>query len=67
VIDQAGKAYRIVPNVFRADEAGISHFEGFTIRTRDSAVGSINNISLHVSLESLPDAGNIDSHLGYTT
>jgi len=67
VIDQAGKAYRIVPNMFRADGAGMSHFEGFTIRTRDSAVGSVNSISLHVSLKSPPDAGNIDSHLGYPT
>lgn len=66
VIDRAGKAYRIVPDVFRAYGAGMSHFGGFTIRTKDSAVGSINNISLHVSLESPPDTENTDSHLGYT-
>jgi N-acetyl-anhydromuramyl-L-alanine amidase AmpD len=67
VIDRAGKAYRIVPDEFRAYGSGMSHFGGFTIRTKDGSAGSINNISLHVSLESPPDTENADSHLGYTS
>jgi N-acetyl-anhydromuramyl-L-alanine amidase AmpD len=67
LIDRDGARIRITPDSNRAFGAGMSAFGDVTQRVRPGAVGSINNIALHVSLVS-PDDGrdDTDAHSGYT-
>jgi len=67
LIDRDGSRLRIVPDDKRAYGSGMSAFGDFTQRTKSASVGSINNVSLHVSLVS-PSDGSDDreSHSGYT-
>ena len=42
-------------------------FGDFTVRIRPQSVGSLNNVALHLSLETPPDGrGEGDAHSGYT-
>ena len=67
LIDRDGRRLRIVPDERRAYGAGMAAFGDFTVRIRPESVGSINNVSLHLSLESPPDGlGDGNSHSGYT-
>lgn len=67
IIGRDGLLYRIVPDENRAYGAGMSAFGDVTQRSKPGAVGSINNISLHISLVS-PEGGQdgTDAHSGYT-
>lgn len=67
LIARDGRRIRIVPDMKRAYGAGMSAFGDATQRTKPGSVGSINNISLHVSLVS-PDDGRdaVDAHSGYS-
>lgn len=67
LIDRQGRRIRIVPDEGRAFGAGMSAFGDFTVRIRPTSVGSINNVALHLSLETPPDGrGDGDGHSGYT-
>lgn len=67
LVDRRGRRLRIVPDLKRAYGAGMSAFGDFTVRIQPDSVGSVNNVSLHLSLESPADgAGDGDSHSGYT-
>ena len=67
IIDRDGSIHRIVPDAKRAYGAGMSAFGDVTQRSKPGAVGSINNIALHISLSSPNDGLNDkDSHSGYT-
>ncbi len=67
MIDRNGDRYRFVPDNYRAFGAGMSAFGDMTQRVRPGAVGSINNVALHVSLTSPSDGReDSDSHSGYT-
>lgn len=67
LIGRDGRRIRIVPDAQRAFGAGMSAFGDATQRTKPGSVGSINNISLHVSLVSPVDGrDDRDSHAGYT-
>lgn len=67
LVDRQGRRLRIVPDEKRAYGAGMSAFGDFSVRIRPDSVGSINNVSLHLSLESPPDGrAEGDAHSGYT-
>ena len=67
LIDRAGQRLRIVPDAGRAYGAGMAAFGDFTVRIRPTSVGSLNNVALHLSLESPADGrGDGDAHAGYT-
>lgn len=67
LVDRTGQRLRIVPDVGRAFGAGMAAFGDFTVRIRPTSVGSLNNVALHLSLESPPDGrGDGDAHSGYT-
>lgn len=67
LIDREGNRWRIVPDGKRAYGSGMSAFGDATQRTKPGAVGSINNIALHVSLVSPADGrDDTDAHSGYT-
>jgi N-acetyl-anhydromuramyl-L-alanine amidase AmpD len=67
LIDRAGQRLRIVPDAGRAFGAGMAAFGDFAVRIRPTSVGSLNNVALHLSLESPPDGrGDGDAHSGYT-
>lgn len=71
LVDRQGQRLRIVPDGARAYGSGMSAFGDMTVRIRPSSVGSINNVALHLSLETPPDGrgelgGAADSHSGYT-
>ena len=67
LIDRQGRRLRIVPDELRAFGAGMSAFGDFAVRIRPTSVGSINNVALHLSLETPPDGrGDVDGHSGYT-
>jgi N-acetyl-anhydromuramyl-L-alanine amidase AmpD len=67
LIDRAGQRLRIVPDVARAYGAGMSAFGDLTLRSRPGSPGSINNVALHLSLESPADGrGDGDGHSGYS-
>ena len=67
LVDRAGQRLRIVPDAGRAFGAGMAAFGDFTVRIRPQSVGSLNNVALHLSLESPPDGrGDGDAHSGYT-
>jgi len=52
LIEEDGLLIRVVPDANRAYGAGMSAFGDFTQYTKAIAVGSINNIALHISLVS---------------
>jgi N-acetyl-anhydromuramyl-L-alanine amidase AmpD len=67
LIDRAGQRLRIVPDAGRAFGAGMAAFGDFTVRIRPQSVGSLNNVALHLSLESPADGrGDGDAHSGYS-
>ena len=67
LLDRAGQRLRIVPDAGRAFGAGMAAFGDFTVRIRPASVGSLNNVALHLSLESPADGrGDDDAHSGYT-
>lgn len=67
LIGADGARLRIVPDQNRAYGSGMSAFGDATQRRQPKRVGSINNVSLHVSLVTPADGrGNTDAHSGYT-
>jgi len=67
LVDRQGQRLRIVPDAGRAFGAGMAAFGDFTVRIRPASVGSLNNVALHLSLESPADGrGDDDAHSGYT-
>jgi len=67
LITTDGRRIRVVPDEKRAYGSGMSAFGDVTMRTRPGAVGSINNIALHISLITPPDGrGDVHAHSGYT-
>jgi hypothetical protein len=67
LVDRSGARLRIVPDEARAYGAGMSAFGDMTVRVRPSSLGSINNVALHLSLESPEDGrGDSDGHGGYS-
>ncbi len=67
LIDRAGRRLRLVPDAKRAFGAGMSAFGDATVRIRPTSVGSINNVALHLSLETPADGrGDGDAHAGYS-
>lgn len=67
LVDRTGQRLRIVPDADRAFGAGMAAFGDFTVRIRPTSVGSLNNVALHLSLETPPDGrGDGDAHSGYT-
>lgn len=67
LVDRQGQRLRIVPDAGRAFGAGMAAFGDFTVRIRPQSVGSLNNVALHLSLETPPDGrGDGDGHSGYT-
>ena len=67
LVDRQGRRLRIVADGARAFGAGMSAFGDFTVRIRPEAVGSINNVALHLGLESPRDGrGDAPAHSGYT-
>ena len=67
LIARDGRRIRVVPDENRAYGSGMSAFGDVTMRTRPGAVGSINNIALHISLITPPDGrGDVQAHSGYT-
>jgi len=66
LIESDGTQTTLVEDSKRAYGAGMSHYGGYTLRSTKKSPGSINNIALHVSLES-PRAQDSDSrHEGYS-
>lgn len=66
LIERDGTQTTLVEDSKRAYGAGMSHYGGYTLRSTKESPGSINNIALHVSLES-PRAQDSDSwHEGYS-
>ncbi|MFM7315067.1 MAG: peptidoglycan recognition family protein [Cyanobium sp.] len=67
LVDQKGQRLRIVPDRRRAFGSAMAAFGDFTVRIRPTSVGALNNVALHLSLETPPDGrGEGDSHSGYT-
>lgn len=67
VVDRTGQRLRIVPDAGRAFGAGMAAFGDFTVRIRPQSVGSLNNVALHLSLETPVDGrGDADAHSGYS-
>jgi hypothetical protein len=67
LIDRAGQRLRIVPDEARAFGAGLSAFGAMTVRPRPTSRGSVNNVALHLSLETPEDGrGDGDGHAGYS-
>lgn len=67
LIDRSGRRLRLVPDAARAFGAGLSAFGDMTVRPRPSSPGSVNNVALHLSLESPEDGrGESDGHAGYS-
>jgi hypothetical protein len=71
LLDSRGMAYRLVPDAKRAFGSGWSAWGDGSIRHRPLssplAGGSINNVALHLSLESPADGrGDDDAHSGYS-
>jgi len=68
LVDRMGQRLRIVPDAGRAFGAGMAAFGDFTVRIRPTSVGSLNNVALHLSLETPSDGrGDGDAHSGYTS
>ena len=68
LIDRQGRPLRLVPDLARAYGAGMSAFGDATVRVRRRSPGSINDVALHLSLESPADGrGDGDGHSGYSS
>lgn len=68
LIGQNGRIVQLVDPAYRAFGAGNSAFNGQWVITNPKVGGSINNFSLHLSLETPPDGENTAAeHSGYTT
>ena len=67
LVDRTGELVRIVPDDKRAYGSGFSKFGDFTVHSKSPDNFSINNVALHISLET-PEDGRKDtsSHSGYT-
>jgi N-acetyl-anhydromuramyl-L-alanine amidase AmpD len=67
LVDRSGQRLRVVNDDRRAYGAGMAAWGDMTVRIRPTSVGSINNLALHLSLESPTDGrGDTASHSGYT-
>jgi len=67
LVDIGGQRLRVVNDDQRAYGAGMAAWGDMTVRIRPTSVGSINNLALHLSLESPADGrGDTSSHSGYT-
>jgi len=67
LIGQNGRVVQLVDPAYRAFGAGNSAFNGQWVVTNPKVGGSINNFSLHLSLETPPDGeNNAAEHSGYT-
>ncbi|MEB3275706.1 MAG: peptidoglycan recognition family protein [Cyanobacteriota bacterium] len=68
LIGRQGQRVRVVADANRAYGAGDSAFGDFRLRTSATNPPSINNVALHVSLETPADGrGDGEAHSGYTT
>ncbi len=68
LIASDGRRLRVVPDSERAFGAGDSVFGIFTVKLKPDTPGSINYVTLHLSLVTSPDGRNdVDHHSGYTT
>jgi len=67
LVSQKGDLIRVVPDESRAYGAGYSRFGDFTVHSKSPNNFSVNNVALHISLETPPD-GRTDaaSHSGYS-
>jgi hypothetical protein len=67
LVDKEGTLIRIVPDEKRAYGSGYSRFGDFTVHSKSPDNFSVNNVALHISLETPPD-GRTDapSHSGYS-
>jgi len=67
LVDKVGNLIRIVPDEKRAYGSGYSKFGDFTVHSKSPDIFSVNNVALHISLETPPD-GRTDaaSHSGYS-
>jgi N-acetyl-anhydromuramyl-L-alanine amidase AmpD len=67
LVSQKGNLIRFVPDESRAYGAGYSRFGDFTVHSKSPSNFSVNNVALHISLETPPDGrGDVASHSGYT-
>jgi N-acetyl-anhydromuramyl-L-alanine amidase AmpD len=67
VIGKLGGLIRIVEDDKRAFGSGYSKFGDFTVHSKSPETFSINNVALHISLETPADGqGDSTSHSGYT-
>lgn len=67
LVSQNGDLIRFVPDENRAYGAGYSRFGDFTVHSKSPNNFSVNNVALHISLETPPDGrGDVASHSGYT-
>ena len=67
LVDRSGALFRTVPDQNRAYGSGYSRFGDFTIYTKSKNNFSINNVALHISLETPADGqSDTPSHSGYT-
>lgn len=67
LVDIGGQRLRIVNDDQRAYGAGMAAWGDMTVRIRPTSVGSINNLSLHLGLETPADGrGDTASHSGYS-
>lgn len=68
LVTQKGELIRFVPDQSRAYGAGFSRFGDFTVYSKSPENFSVNNVVLHISLETPADGrGDVASHSGYTT
>ena len=67
LVDKAGSLIRIASDDQRAYGSGYSRFGDFTVHSKSPDNFSINNVALHISLETPIDGqGDTSSHSGYT-
>ena len=67
LVDKAGSLIRIASDDQRAYGSGYSRFGDFTVHSKSPDNFSINNVALHISLETPTDGqGDTSSHSGYT-
>ncbi len=67
LVDIGGQRLRVVNDDKRAYGAGMAAWGDMTVRIRPTSLGSINNLALHLSLESPADGrGDTASHSGYS-
>jgi N-acetyl-anhydromuramyl-L-alanine amidase AmpD len=67
LVERTGELVRIVPDENRAYGSGYSKFGDFTVHSKSPDNFSINNVALHISLESPADGQkDTSNHSGYT-